>query len=166
MQIFICKKSKLKKENVKTERRLTFEFLRQESRQRYSLRDSITIGNTMSSQNIFDLETKCDETSGANLNSRKLYSRVLNNFAEHFSLNIWFKFYDLFNVICKYLIRKAISNFWILRNIYFDFFSTYITETVKQGRDSCLKINKYYVIFQNSTISHIPNSFSDEKPGT
>ena len=42
MQIFICKKSKLKKENVKTERRLTFEFLRQESRQRYSLRDSIS----------------------------------------------------------------------------------------------------------------------------
>jgi len=75
LQIFICKKSKLKKENVKTERRLTFEFLRQESRQRYSLRDSITIGNTMSSQNIFDLETKCDETSEANLNSRKLYSR-------------------------------------------------------------------------------------------
>ena len=42
--------------------------------------------NTMSSQNNFDLEKKCDETSGANLNSWKLYSRVLNNFAEHFPL--------------------------------------------------------------------------------
>ena len=42
--------------------------------------------HTMSSHNIFDLEKKCDETSGANLNSRKLYSRVLNNFAEHFPL--------------------------------------------------------------------------------
>ena len=69
----------MKKENVKTERRLTFEFLRQESRQRYSLRDSIS---------------KCHETSGANLNSRKLYSRELNNFAEHFPL------FDLYFMIC------------------------------------------------------------------
>jgi len=106
LQIFICKKSKLKKENVKTERRLTFEFLRQESRQRYSLRDSINElpsssgtslkppsfllenpvqlqpnhnSHTMSSHNIFDLEKKCDETSGANLNSRKLYSRFTDD---------------------------------------------------------------------------------------
>ena len=26
--------------------------------------------------------------------------------------------------------------------------------------------NKYHVIFENSTIRHIPNSFSYEKPGT
>ena len=36
----------------------------------------------------------------------------------------------------------------------------------QQDRDSCLKINKYYVIFENSTIRHIPNSFSYVKPGT
>ena len=29
-----------------------------------------------------------------------------------------------------------------------------------------MKINKYYVIFINYTIRHIPNSFSYEKPGT
>ena len=86
LQIFICKKSKLKKENVKTERRLTFEFLRQESRQRYSFRDSIS---------------KCHETSGANLNSRKLYSRVLNNFAEHFPL------FDLYFMICFSLFGQS-----------------------------------------------------------
>ena len=50
--------------------------------------------HTKLSQNIFDLEKKCDETSEANLNSRKHYSRVLNNFAEYFSL------FDLYFMIC------------------------------------------------------------------
>ena len=39
--------------------------------------------------------------------------------------------------------------FEILRNIYFDFFSMYKTET--DNRADSLKINKYYVIFENST---------------
>ena len=41
-------------------------------------------------------------------------------------------------------------------------------ELPKQGRDSCLKINKYYVIFRkfvNST-GHISNSFSYDMPAT
>ena len=48
------------------------------------------------------------------------------------------------------------------RNLLLIFFSKYKTETANRGqraRDSCLKINKYYVIFVNSTIRHIPNSF-------
>ena len=34
------------------------------------------------------------------------------------------------------------------------------------GGVSCLKINKYYIIFVISTIQYIPNCFSYEKPGT
>ena len=35
-----------------------------------------------------------------------------------------------------------------------------------EGRDSCLKMNKYHIIFVISTIRYIPNCFSYEKPGT
>ena len=47
-----------------------------------------------------------------------------------------------------------------------NFFQSIKLRQPKQGRDSCLKINKYYVIFEHLTIRHIPNSFSYEKPGT
>ena len=42
------------------------------------------------------------------------------------------------------------------RNLFLIFFKV-------QNWDSCLKTNKYFVIFVNSTIRHIPNSFSYEK---
>ena len=35
-----------------------------------------------------------------------------------------------------------------------------------EGRDSCLKMNKYHIIFVISTIRYIPNCFSYEKLGT
>ena len=59
-----------------------------------------------------------------------------------------------------------IVDFRILRNVYFDFFFNVQNWDSQQDRDSCLKINKYYVIFENSTIWHIPNSFFYVKPGT
>jgi hypothetical protein len=45
-------------------------------------------------------------------------------------------------------------NFEILHNIYFDFFFNIQNWERQQGRDSCLKMNRYYVVFQkfnNST---------------
>ena len=51
----------------------------------------------------------------------------------------------------------------LLFNIYFDFVSMYKTETaMSHETDSCLKINKCYVIFGNSKFRHIQNSFPYE----
>ena len=43
----------------------------------------------------------------------------------------------------SYLICDELTNFRIFTQPIPNFFSTYKTETFKQGRDSCLKINKY-----------------------
>ena len=44
--------------------------------------------------------------------------------------------------------RQIFWIFKILRNIYFCFFFNVQNWDSQQGRDSCLKINKYYVIFR------------------
>ena len=62
-----------------------------------------------------------------------------------------------------YFIGVKFSNFQILRNLYFDFFFNIQSWNSQLGRDSCLKIvNKDYVIFGNSEIEHLWNSFSYE----
>ena len=60
----------------------------------------------------------------------------------------------------------GIDKFTNIHATYSYFFQSTKLRQPTDGRDSCLKINKYYVIFINSTIQHIPNSFSYEKPGT
>ena len=80
-----------------------------------------------------------------------------------FLAQIW-TFY--FECISSFVNMSNCRNFETLHNIYFDFLFNVQNWDSQQGRDSCLKINTYYVIFQNSTIRHIPNSFSDEKPVT
>ena len=52
------------------------------------------------------------------------------------------------------------------RNLFLIFFQSTKLRQPTEGRDSCLKINKYYVIFVHLTIRHIPSSFSYEKQGT
>ena len=82
-------------------------------------------------------------------------------------LSLWYLSFLLLACHKKsYLICPEFSNFRILRNIYL--FSSSCLCPV-----GCLSFvrwkknqNKYYVIFENSTIRHIPNSFSYEKPGT
>ena len=64
----------------------------------------------------------------------------------------------------SYLVCDELTNFRIFTQPIF-FQSTKLRQPT-EGRDSCLKIDKYYRIFLNSTIQHIPNSFSYEKPGT
>ena len=69
----------------------------------------------------------------------------------------------------SYLICVEFLNFLIfeiLCNIYFDWFQCTKLRQPTEGSDSCLKINKYYVIFVNWTMWHIPNSFFYGKPGT
>ena len=56
----------------------------------------------------------------------------------------------------SYLICDKITNFQIFTQPIPNFFLKYKTETAKQGRDSCLKKNKCYIIFQKFVIlSHI-----------
>ena len=51
-------------------------------------------------------------------------------------------------------------------NLFLCFFQSTKLRHPTEGRDSCLKMSKYYIIFVNSTIRRIPNSFSCEKPRT
>ena len=66
----------------------------------------------------------------------------------------------------SYLLCVELTNFRIFTKPIPIFFQSIKLRQPTEGRGSCLKINKYYVIFVNSTIQHIPNSFSYEKPGT
>ena len=66
----------------------------------------------------------------------------------------------------SYLVCIELTNFRIFTQPIPIFFQNTKLRQPTEGRDSCLKINKYYVIFVNSTIRHILNSFSCEKPGT
>ena len=71
---------------------------------------------------------------------------------------------------CWHVIRKAIwrnlegRNLKILCNILFWIFFKVQNWDSQEGRDRCLKINKYYVIFQDFQISS--NSFSYGMPAT
>jgi hypothetical protein len=50
----------------------------------------------------------------------------------------------------SYLICVEVRISELLRNIDFYFFFNVQTETANWPKDSCLKINRYYVIFGNS----------------
>ena len=64
------------------------------------------------------------------------------------------------------LVCVELTNFEYSHNLFLISFQSTKLRQPTEGRDSCLKINKYNVIFVNSTIRHIPNNFSYEKPGT
>ena len=64
------------------------------------------------------------------------------------------------------LVCVQLTNFQYSHNLSLTFFHSTKVRQPTEGRDNRLKINKYSVIFENSTICHIPNSFSYEKPGT
>ena len=49
----------------------------------------------------------------------------------------------------SYLICDEITNFRIFTQPIPNFFQSTKLRQPKQGRDSCLKINKYYIIFRN-----------------
>ena len=66
----------------------------------------------------------------------------------------------------SYLICDEITNFRIFTKPIPIFFQSTKMRQPKQGRDSCLKINRYYIIFQKFVISHISNNFSYDMPAT
>ena len=90
--------------------------------------------NHNSHQNsLFHHFERCDETSRANLNSRKLYSRVLNNFAEHVSL------FDTYFMICLSL---EISLFRQINLIGKKFGKIFENEIRNRG-GSCEELSNY-----------------------
>ena len=69
-------------------------------------------------------------------------------------LHLTFKVTNLMYLAChkkRCLICVEFSNFRNITEYLFWFFFKVQNWDSQQGRDSCLKINKYYVIFENST---------------
>ena len=90
---------------------------------------------------------------------KRTYSEIFSTYWEAWQVEI------VIHLCPWFLIKKAI--WYVLNSWIFEYYVIFVQNwDSQQGRDSCLKINNYYVIFENSTIRHLPNSFSYEKPGT